>query len=79
MLAYKFCKALGGEKMDLRFLLWKDISSKRTRRCEGVGGPINGGVDCCEERFPEDAIIAGEVCCNKLGRVVECGGEGNRG
>jgi hypothetical protein len=55
MFTYKFCKALGGVKMDLRFLVRKDISSKRKRRCEGVGGPVNGGVDICEERFPEDA------------------------
>ncbi|GAX74979.1 hypothetical protein CEUSTIGMA_g2425.t1 [Chlamydomonas eustigma] len=57
----------------------KDITNKRKRRGEGVGGPVNDRVDICEERFPENAVIAREVCCNKGGRVVEYGVEGNRG
>jgi hypothetical protein len=52
MFTYKFCKALGGENMDLRFLLWKDISSKRKKRCEGVGGPVNGGLTSVRKGFP---------------------------
>ena len=70
---------LGSDELNAKGRFRHGVSCESERRGDGVGGPVDDGVDTGEEGFAKDAIIIREVGDNHGGLVLVLRGQLDQG